>query len=495
MEDVKLEYLSASEIGRMVNSKAITPTAVLEYFEKRIKERNPSINAFVYTRFDEAYERAKELEARLQRGEDCGPFAGVPFALKDFLPSKKGWTHSRGGVECLVREDGVSSTFCEAMEKAGGIAVGKTNSPAYGFRGVTDNKMYGPTSTPFKTGYNSGGSSGGSAAAVADGLVPIAEGGDAGGAIRVPAACCNLFGFAAGVGAIPMVNRPDAFSATHPFCLCGGLVKTVEDAVILYRLMSEHDGRDPYCNAALRDPDEFDRVLSSNRKLKIAYTDDYGIFEVEDEVKKIVREAVRKFREAGHTVSEAHFKFAHTAKELSEQWCLGITVDCALELDHEKANGRDLLKDHKDDFPEEFIYYIELCDKLTIEDLYRFNLARTDVLDNFEKIFDEYDLIISPVMCCLPVVSASDGNTKGPSTVNGKPVESLVGWCETFLTNFVGYPSASVPAGLSEDGLPVGMMMTGKRFGEATVLAGAMIFEKLSPWKDLYSIPQSRKTE
>ena len=144
MEDLKLEYLSASEIGRMVNSKAIAPTAVLEYFEKRIKERNPSINAFVYTRFDEAYERAKELEERLQRGEDCGPFAGVPFALKDFLPSKKGWTHSRGGVDCLVREDGVSSTFCEAMEKAGGIAVGKTNSPAYGFRGVTEARREAP---------------------------------------------------------------------------------------------------------------------------------------------------------------------------------------------------------------------------------------------------------------------------------------------------------------------------------------------------------------
>ena len=493
MEDIKLEYLSASEIGRMVNKGEISPSAVLKYFEKRINERNPSVNAFVYTRFDEAYERAKELEERLERGEDCGPFAGVPFALKDFLPGKKGWTHSRGGVGCLVREDEVSSSFCEAMEKAGGIAVGKTNSPAYGFRGVTDNKMYGPTSTPFKVGYNSGGSSGGSASAVADGLVPIAEGGDAGGSIRVPAACCNLFGFAAGAGAIPMVNRPDAYSATHPFCLSGGLVKTVEDAVILYKLMSEHDGRDPYCSAALRDPDEFERVLNSGKKLKIAYTDDYGIFEVEDEVKKIVRRAAGKFREAGHTVDEAHFKFAHSVAEFSEQWCLGITVDCALELNHEKEKGNDLLRDHGDDFPEEFIFYKEKCDRLTIEDLYRFNLARTDVLDNFENIFDEYDLIVSPVMCCLPVVNASDGNTKGPSIVNGKPVGSLVGWCETFLTNFVGYPSASVPAGLSDDGLPVGMMIVGKRFEEAAVLKGAKIFEQLQPWDELYSIPQNRK--
>ena len=105
MSEIKLEYLSALEIGELVNSRKITPTEVLRYFEKRIKERNKSINAFTYTRFDLAYIEAKKLEERLERGENLGIFAGVPFGLKDFLPSKKGWTHSYGGVKCLVSQD------------------------------------------------------------------------------------------------------------------------------------------------------------------------------------------------------------------------------------------------------------------------------------------------------------------------------------------------------------------------------------------------------
>ena len=181
-----LEALSAAELGREIGTGHITPTEVIEHFVRRIEARNPSLNAFVYTKFEYALAEAKKLEARLARGEEIGPFAGVPFALKDFLPSKTGWTNSHGGVRSLIREDPFDSEFCRAMEAAGGIAVGKTNAPAFAFRGTCDNKLYGPTSTPFDTRYNSGGSSGGSAAAVADGLVPIAEGSDGGGSIRCP---------------------------------------------------------------------------------------------------------------------------------------------------------------------------------------------------------------------------------------------------------------------------------------------------------------------
>lgn len=493
MSIIKLEYLSATEIGALVNSKAITPTEVLKYFEKRINERNKSINAFVYTRFDEAYEQAKKLEERLAKGEYCGPFAGVPFALKDFLPSKKGWTHSHGGVQCLVKEDEVDGSFCQAMEEAGGIAIGKVNAPAYGFRGATDNKMYGPTSTPFNVKYNSGGSSGGSASAVADGLVPIAEGGDAGGSIRVPAACCNLVGFKAGFGSIPMVNRPDAYSAVHPFCVSGGLCKTVEDSITLYKYMAKYNSRDPYSNMILRSWEDFDKCLKDDKKLKIAFTENFDLFEVDEDVKKIVREAAYKFKEAGYDVEEVHFNFKHTANQLAEEWCKGITIDCALELNHDKANGKDYLQHYREDFPDEFIHYKKICDNLTIEDLYSYNLARTDILDNFEDIFEKYDLIISPVMCCLPIKNASNRNTKGPETINGKPVESLIGWCETFLVNFVSNPAVSIPAGIADNNLPVGMQIIGRRFEESSVFKAAKVFEQLQSWAKNFEIPFNRE--
>ena len=118
---------------------------------------------------------AKLLEERIAKGENVGPLAGVPVGLKDFLPSKKGWTNSHGGVKSLIREDDIDSEFYKAARAAGAIAIGKTNAPAFAFRGTCDNKLYGPTANPFNTAYNSGGSSGGSAAAVADGMLPIAR--------------------------------------------------------------------------------------------------------------------------------------------------------------------------------------------------------------------------------------------------------------------------------------------------------------------------------
>lgn len=134
-----------------------------------------------------------------------------------------------------------------------------------------------------------------------------------------------------------------------------------------------------------------------------------------------------------------------------------------------------------------------MCDNLGIEDLYKFNLARTDILDNFEDIFENYDIIVSPVLCCLPVKNKADRNTKGPEIINGKPVNDLIGWCETFLVNFVGNPAASVPAGLSKSGLPIGMQIIGKRHHDEDVLKAARMIEKISLWSSAFEIPFNRK--
>ena len=418
MIDIKLEELCAYQLGELVNNKKIKPTDIVTYFKKRIENKNKYINAFVYTKFDDAYKKAEELEKKLNNGEYCGPFAGVPFALKDFLPSKKGWTNSHGGVKCLITEDSGDGVFCKAMEEAGGIAIGKCNSPSYGFRGTTDNKLYGPTSTPFNLEYNSGGSSGGSAAAVAAGLVLIAEGGDAGGSIRIPASCCNLYGFKAGIGTLPNVCRPDAYSTTHPYCFSGGLTKSVKDAVILLEYMSKYDSRDPMCLPFKRN--YLEEYLKPLSKIKIAYTDDFDIFETDKEVNKVIINALNIFKKAGITVEKVKFNLKHSALEIAEEWCKGITVDCAIELNNLKKDGIDLLNEHKEDFPDEFIYYKNLCDKLTIDDLYKFNLVRTDILDEFENIFEKYDFIISPTLCIKGVKNSLDRNTKGPVSINGK---------------------------------------------------------------------------
>ncbi|MBR7071216.1 MAG: amidase [Clostridia bacterium] len=487
----RLETLSAAELGQAVKSGQISPAETVDYFAQRIEKRNPGLNAFVYTKFEEARKAAKTLETRLAHGEDPGPFAGVPFGLKDFLPSKKGWTNSHGGVRALIRQDPFDSEFCRAMEAAGGIAVGKTNAPAFAFRGTCDNKLYGPTSTPFALGYNSGGSSGGSAAAVADGLVPIAEGSDGGGSIRIPAAWCGIFGFKASVGTIPSVCRPDAWAATHPYCFNGGLTRTVEDSAILLNYMARHDPRDPLSLPRT----EADYTKHLNRSLKgwrIGYTPDFGVFPTEPEITETVERAVLRFAESGAVVEPVSFSFRHCAVELAECWCRSICADTAIELELWRREGLDLVRDHRDELPDGFVYWNQQIARGGIMDYYDFNCIRTELYDALQTAFEDFDLIVSPTTACLPVRNRIDGNTMGPPSICGIETEPLIGFCQTFFANFTGHPAASLPAGLSQSGLPIGMQLIGRRFCDADLLAAAACFERIQPWKALYEIPYSR---
>ncbi|MCR5057606.1 MAG: amidase [Clostridiales bacterium] len=487
---MELEKLSGVELGKEVRSGRITPTEVIRYFQERIEKRNPSLNAFTYTKFDDAFSEAKALEEKLLRHDEVGPLAGVPVGLKDFLPSKKGWTNSHGGVKSLIREDVEDSMFYIAAREAGAIAVGKTNAPAFAMRGTCDNYLYGPTRNPFDTKYNSGGSSGGSAAAVADGMLPIAEGSDGGGSIRIPSAWCGCFGFKASVGTIPSICRPDGWTATHPYCFNGAITRTVLDSAVMLNYMARYNPRDPLSlDHGKRDFTEL--MKKPIRNWKIAFTTDFDIFTVDPEVASIVKEAARKLEAAGASIEPVHFSFRHTQNEFAELWCRSISIDTAIDMELWKKEGLDLVKDHREELPEEFIYWNELALRSTVMDYRYFNELRTEMLDAMQDIFDTYDIILSPVTICPPVLNAEDGNTKGPLEMNGRKIEPLIGFCETFFSNFTGNPAASVPAGLTKTGLPVGMQIIGKKFRDEDVLAVAKAFEDIAPWG--YDIPYGRE--
>ncbi len=487
---MELEKLSGVELGKEVRSGRITPTEVIRYFQERIEKRNPSLNAFTYTKFDDAFSEAKALEERLLHHEEVGPLAGVPVGLKDFLPSKKGWTNSHGGVKSLIREEPEDSMFYIAAREAGAIAVGKTNAPAFAMRGTCDNYLYGPTRNPFDTRYNSGGSSGGSAAAVADGMLPISEGSDGGGSIRIPSAWCGCFGFKASVGTIPSICRPDGWTATHPYCFNGAITRTVEDSALMLNYMARYNPRDPLSlDHGKRDFTEL--MKKPIRNWKIAFTTDFDVFTVDPEVASIVKESARKLEAAGASIEPVHFSFQHTQNEFAELWCRSISIDTAIDMELWKKEGLDLVRDHREELPEEFIYWNELALRSTVMDYRYFNELRTEMLDAMQDIFDTYDIILSPVTICPPVRNATDGNTRGPLEMNGRKIEPLIGFCETFFSNFTGNPAASVPAGLTKEGLPVGMQIIGKKFRDEDVLAVAKTFEDIAPWG--YEIPFGRK--
>ncbi|MDB4895440.1 MAG: Amidase, partial [Firmicutes bacterium] len=227
----QLAYASAADLAGRIRRRELSPVEVVDAFIERIEARNAELNAFVYLGFADARRAAQAAERTVMSGQELGVLHGVPTAIKDLFDFKPGWISTFGGVRAL--RGFVADSYCtyaSRMERAGAILVGKTNSPVMGFRGTCDNYLFGPTRNPFDLSKNSGGSSGGSAAAVAAGLLPIAEGTDGGGSIRIPASWCGVYGYKASFGRVPMVLRPNAFGGISPFMFEGSLTRTVEDA-------------------------------------------------------------------------------------------------------------------------------------------------------------------------------------------------------------------------------------------------------------------------
>jgi len=485
-----LAYASAAEIARRIGAKEVSPVEVMDATLARIEARNPSLNALIFLDPDGARENAKAAEAAVMRGDPLGPLHGVPAAIKDLFDFKPGWPTTFGGVRAL--KDNIAQWHCpfaERIERAGAILVGKTNAPVMGLRGTCDNPLFGPTRNPFDTARNAGGSSGGSAAAVADGLLPLAEGTDAGGSIRIPAAWCGVYGYKASYGRVPVVIRPNAFAGDLPFLHEGPITRTVEDAAIALTALSGYSPADPL---ALDETPDFGALMKRDIKgWKIGYSADLDVFPVDPRIAAVVADAVRAFEEAGATVEPVTLGIRRDQRALSDAWSrLMMPVNLGA-FEAVKTAGLDLLADHADDFPPEYLHWIEIGKRMTITDLLRDQAIRTEVYDAFQGAFATYDLIVSPTLAAMPVANAADGNTKGPAEVNGVAVDPLIGWCLTYPVNFTGHPAASIPAGMV-DGLPVGMQIIGRRYADADVLAASAAFEAIRPWAGQYGACRER---
>jgi amidase len=485
-----LAYMSAAEIAERVRRRSLSPVEIVDACIARIERRNPTLNAFVFQGFEDARREAKAAEAAVMSGAVAGPLHGVPSAIKDLFDFKPGWPFTFGGVRAM--SGCVASWHCvfaERVEKAGAILLGKTNSPTMGLRGTCDNYLFGPSRNPFDVRKNAGGSSGGSAAAVADGLVPFAEGTDAGGSIRIPAAWCNVVGFKASFGRVPVVTRPNAFAGGTPFVFEGPISRTVEDAALVLNALAGYDARDPF---AIETNEDF--LAATRRSIKgwkIAYSQNLDVFPVDSVIRKTVDEAVRCFADAGAVVEEVRLGLKRSQRELSDSWTRLMMPLNLGALEGMKAFGIDLIERHRDDFPPHYLERIDAGRNLSAMDLARDQAIRSEVYDAIQGVLETHEILVSPTLGAMPVDNATDGDTKGPTLVDGVEVDPLIGWCLTFLTNFSGHPSASVPAGLS-GGLPVGMQLIGRRYADGDVLAAAAAMERMRSWNDAYRICAER---
>ena len=490
----ELAYASAKEIARLVRAREVSPVEIVEFFLARIEERNRALNAFVFVDTEGARDRARAAEKAVCSGENLGPLHGVPAALKDLFDYRPGWVNTLGGIRALARHRcDQYSVFAQRVEESGAILLGGTNAPTFGFRATCDNYLFGPSKTPFDLKMNSGGSSGGSAAAVADGLVAFAQGTDGGGSIRIPASCCGVYGYKPAFGRVPIVCRPNLFGATSPFIFEGPLTRTVEDAALILSILSGYDPRDPYAlDEAWSWQSGHETSLNGWR---IAYARNFGDFPVSAEVSSVVDRSVTAFEEAGARVDRIDLDLRYSHLELSDVWCRLISVGNLRILDHLRSQGIDLLGKHSEDLPPQLREWLDRGRAITATDYLRDQEIRSGVYEAIQTVFADYSLLVTPTLACAAVPNAEDGNTVGPDLVENVPIDPLIGWCLTYPVNFAGHPAASIPAGLTESGLPVGMQLVGKRFADCDVLTASAVFEQLRPWHHTYDLCESQAVE
>ena len=485
-EDAPLSdrWTSASEIVRQVVTGTRSAVEVTTEAIARIERLNPVYDAVTFFAPEEALATARAIDRRRAQSGGTGALAGVPTLMKDLYGYRPAWPTTLGGLPGArddTAPDSVWSRYPDRINRSDGVLLGQTNSSTFGFRGVTDNALFGPSTNPFDPTRNPGGSSGGSATAVAAGMVPLAGASDAGGSIRIPAAWTNTFGFQPSAGRVPSTPRPSLFHL-GPHLYEGPITRTVEDALLAFNVLRGFDPHDPYSAPS---PSLSPNLLFGGvRGKRIGLSLDFGGFPVNPLVREAVLKSAEVFERLGAVVEPVSINLTFSHEELTRMWLRSMGTLMLADLEGFRLRGFTAVELG---VPEAVLYWTEEARRMTLDEVLRDRVMRTAVLDGLLSAIEDRDLLIGPTVVDLPVLNALDGSTVGPTEVSGVPVDPLIGWCPTYLTNFSGSPSASVPAGLV-NGLPVGMMIIGKKHQDEEIFTAAAAFEEAHPWTQNYAL-------
>lgn len=473
--------ISAADVARRVRRGEYSPVELVESFLDRIDDRDDEVNAYVTVTAERALERAREVEHAVESGESVGPLAGVPIAIKDltFVAGVRNTFGSRAFETFVPDEDAV---LVSRLESAGAIVLGKTNTSEFGRKATTDNRLFDATGTPFDPERTAGGSSGGSAAAVADCTATLAQGTDAAGSIRIPASACGVVGVKPTPGRVPETPRPNAFFGRTPYVDAGPIARTVEDAALMLDVMAGPHARDPNCLPA-GDADFTPATRRPIDDLSVAYSSDLGIAPVDEQVRERLAATADDLSVAGATVEEVGDIFAQSWETLHDAFDVelqGLYAEMAARFEAEcglEVTGKD-----RNLFTPEVVARVKDGQELSAAEYLRADDVRTDAFDAVEDVFEEYDVLLTPTLTVPPFDKRNDG----PSEVAGEPIEQYHGWLLTWPFNMTGHPAATVPAGFTDDGLPVGAQLIGPRFDEESVFAVSAAVERVAPWYDAY---------
>lgn len=461
----ELGFLSALELASLIRTRQVSPVEVMRATLARIERLNPTLNAFVTLQAEEALCSAAKAEDALMRGECIGPLFGVPLHVKDNL--FVAGSRTTFGSELL--EANVTSEDCPAVERlrqAGMILVGRTNTPEHGWKGVTDNRVFGITRNPWNTELTPGGSSGGASAAVAAGMGPIGLGTDGGGSLRIPASFSGVFGFKASFGRIP--NWPGSGGAMLRHI--GTITRTVSDMAAALDVLAGPDPRD------MLSLPKSGECYSANldcgiRGKRIAYSPNLGYARVEPEVAAICQRAAERFAETGAHVEQVPLDW----RDPYDTWSTFFFGTAAASLEKKLPTHGELLDPG-------LRRVVEAGLKLRGVDFANALAARHDFWERVRRVYERFDLLLSPTLAVPPFkVGQDDADPLDGETEKLGPLQ----WTRfTYPFNLTGQPAASVPAGWTKSGLPVGLQIIGNRFADLLVLQAARAWERVQPWHD-----------
>jgi aspartyl-tRNA(Asn)/glutamyl-tRNA(Gln) amidotransferase subunit A len=459
----------------LIRKKEVKPSEIVSAIFSRIEEANPRVNAFCTLIQETAMAEARAADEKIVHGKAEGALFGLSVSIKD-LVSTKGVRTTYGSKICESFVPGQDEVVIERLKAAGAILIGKTNCCEYGYKAVTDNRIFGPTRNPWNLEMTSGGSSGGAGAAVALGMGPLALGTDSGGSIRVPASYCGVFGFKPSRGRIPIYPMPPGWeTAYRRLNHYGPLTRTVGDTAMMMEAVAGPDDRDP---SSL--PDDrlhyVEEMKKGIRGLRIAFSRDMGHVVLDPVVRGKAEAAASIFSKLGCHVEEA----TPDLPSMDAAYQILFAADCAAALGSQLERWRDHLDGG-------LVKLAEMGSKTSAADYVRAANESHVFVEKMHSLLGKYDLLLTPTLPLPPFQLGIDW----PRETACKKVHPLNYLGFTYPFNLTGQPAASLPCGWTKENLPIGLQVIGRRWDDVSVLRASAAFEEASPWKSRW--PDERR--
>jgi aspartyl-tRNA(Asn)/glutamyl-tRNA(Gln) amidotransferase subunit A len=460
----------AWELAELIRGGDVSSLEVTDAYLDRIERFEPALNAWCDVDAEAARAQARAIDDRVARGDDPGPFAGVPIGVKE-LAAARGLSDTHGSLLYSGRVADHDCTEVARLRAAGAVIVGKTTSPEFGSINWTNTKVHGVTRNPWNTDRTPGGSSGGSGAAVSAGQVPIATGSDGGGSIRIPSSYCGLFGFKTSNGRVG--NDPEPFDASLT-AVPGPMARSVRDAARYVDVIAGPTVNDPI---SLPRPASHEASLLDGRGvdalagLRCAWSSTLGFAVTDPQVEEQSYAAARELAEL------ANLRWVDVDVRVPRPgmaWSLLSSL--AMAADHlEDARGR------FGDLTGVVRAGMQWCERVTIDDITRAYRRREEVLYAIARLFDEIDILFTPTTATVGFAAAGPP----PTVIAGQDVGGMGSVPFTAPFNISGQPGVSIPCGFDADGMPIGLQAVTRRHDDDLVLALGLIAERERPWPKL----------